>query len=94
MQPESWHQGLLTGIFPSCNAAGGQGLLGLCSGGWEAENSQTALSTLGFILSAWEPLVAFVCLLTGFEGEGKKWEKLLAGRSGDLESIPFGTEWT
>ena len=48
------------------NAAGGQGLPGLWGGGWEAENSQTALSTLGFILSAWEPLVAFVCLLSWF----------------------------
>lgn len=66
MQPESWHQGLLTGICPSCSAAGGQGLPGPWSGGWEAASSQTALNTLGFILSACEPLTAFVCLLVWF----------------------------
>ena len=65
-QPESWHQGLLTGICPSCSAAGGQSLPGPWSGGWEAESSQTAPNTLGFILSACEPLTAFVCLLVWF----------------------------
>ena len=32
--------------------------------------------------------------MAGFEGEGKKQEKLLAGRPRDLELILFGIEWT